>query len=73
MDATDIHKHKIGLIKENIVKLQLNNIKAFDHDATKPYKDVYDKILVDAPCSGLGVLDISQKLNMFKRNKIFKT
>ena len=51
-----IHKHKIGLIKENIVKLQLNNIKAFDHDATKPYKDVYDKILVDAPCSGLGVL-----------------
>ena len=51
----DIHKHKIGLIKENIVKLQLNNIKAFDHDATKPYKDVYDKILVDAPCSGLGV------------------
>lgn len=25
-------------------------------DATKPYKDVYDKILVDAPCSGLGVL-----------------
>ncbi len=56
VDATDIHKHKIGLIKENIVKLQLNNIKAFDHDATKPYKDVYDKILVDAPCSGLGVL-----------------
>ena len=52
----NIHKHKIGLIKENIVKLQLNNIKAFDHDATKPYKDVYDKILVDAPCSGLGVL-----------------
>lgn len=28
VDATDIHKHKIGLIKENIVKLQLNNIKA---------------------------------------------
>ena len=43
-------------IRDSIVKLQLNNIKAFDHDATKPYKDVYDKILVDAPCSGLGVL-----------------
>ena len=54
VDATDIHKHKIGLIE--VYKLQLNNIKAFDHDATKPYKDVYDKILVDAPCSGLGVL-----------------
>lgn len=56
VDATDVHKHKIGLIKENINKLQLKNIRAFDHDATKPYKDVYDKVLVDAPCSGLGVL-----------------
>lgn len=56
VDATDVHKHKIGLIKENIKKLRLNNIKAYNHDATTPYKDMYDKILVDAPCSGLGVL-----------------
>ncbi|MCI2773246.1 16S rRNA (cytosine(967)-C(5))-methyltransferase RsmB [Staphylococcus petrasii] len=56
VDATDVHKHKIGLIKENIRKLQLKNITTFDHDATTPYKGMYDKILVDAPCSGLGVL-----------------
>lgn len=56
VDATDIHEHKIDLIDHNIRKLRLKNIAAFQHDATKPYQKVYDKILVDAPCSGLGVL-----------------
>lgn len=56
IDATDIHSHKIDLIKHNIKKLKLDNIHAFQHDATEPYDGLYDKILVDAPCSGLGVL-----------------
>ncbi|WP_231291666.1 16S rRNA (cytosine(967)-C(5))-methyltransferase RsmB [Staphylococcus xylosus] len=56
VDATDIHEHKIGLIDFNIKKLRLSNISAFEHDATEKYDKVYDKILVDAPCSGLGVL-----------------
>lgn len=34
----------------------MTNISAFQHDATKPYEQMYDKILVDAPCSGLGVM-----------------
>ena len=56
VDATDIHKHKIGLIKRKYQKLKLKNVSTFDHDATQPYSELYDKILVDAPCSGLGVL-----------------
>lgn len=56
VDATDIHAHKIDLIEHNIKKLRLNNIDAFQHDATQIYDKTYDKILVDAPCSGLGVL-----------------
>lgn len=56
VDATDIHEHKIDLIDFNIKKLRLSNISAFEHDATQKYDKVYDKILVDAPCSGLGVL-----------------
>ncbi|CAI3010920.1 TPA: 16S rRNA (cytosine(967)-C(5))-methyltransferase RsmB [Staphylococcus aureus] len=56
VDASDIHDHKIDLINFNIKKLRLTNIKAFQHDATKPYDKTYDKILVDAPCSGLGVM-----------------
>ncbi|WP_242450128.1 16S rRNA (cytosine(967)-C(5))-methyltransferase RsmB [Staphylococcus saprophyticus] len=56
VDATDIHEHKIDLIDFNIRKLRLSNISALEHDATEKYDKVYDKILVDAPCSGLGVL-----------------
>ncbi|CDR24238.1 16S rRNA (cytosine(967)-C(5))-methyltransferase RsmB [Staphylococcus schweitzeri] len=56
VDASDIHEHKIDLINFNIKKLRLTNISAFQHDATKPYEQIYDKILVDAPCSGLGVM-----------------
>ncbi|WP_436866520.1 16S rRNA (cytosine(967)-C(5))-methyltransferase RsmB [Staphylococcus pseudoxylosus] len=56
VDATDIQEHKIDLIDFNIKKLRLSNISAFEHDATEKYDKVYDKILVDAPCSGLGVL-----------------
>ena len=44
------------MIDFNIRKLRLSNISAFQHDATEKYDKVYDKILVDAPCSGLGVL-----------------
>ncbi|AVP36869.1 16S rRNA (cytosine(967)-C(5))-methyltransferase RsmB [Staphylococcus felis] len=54
--AQDIHDHKIKLIQHNIDKLQLKRITARQHDATQPIEGTFDKILVDAPCSGLGVL-----------------
>ncbi|MCS4486214.1 16S rRNA (cytosine(967)-C(5))-methyltransferase RsmB [Staphylococcus americanisciuri] len=56
IQATDVHEHKIGLIQHNIDKLGLTNIQTYRHDATEPYEGQYDRILVDAPCSGLGVL-----------------
>ncbi|KIX90392.1 16S rRNA methyltransferase [Staphylococcus microti] len=54
--ATDIHDHKIGLIQHNIDKLGLTGIQARQQDATTPFDGQFDRILVDAPCSGLGVL-----------------
>ena len=68
VDATDIHEHKIDLIDFNIRKLRLSNISAFEHDATEKYDKVYDKILVDAPCSGLGVLRHKPEIK-YEQNK----
>lgn len=56
--ALDIHKHKIKLIKENAQKLGVDIIetKLFDATKVKELDYNFDKILVDAPCTGLGVI-----------------
>lgn len=56
--ALDIHQHKIKIIDENLKKLGVTNVKPIKLDARKIKEqgEVFDKILVDAPCSGYGVL-----------------
>lgn len=57
--ATDIHPHKIGLIKENAERLGIDIIKPQVQDAAQnmpEWNATADCVLVDAPCSGLGVL-----------------
>lgn len=58
--ALDIHKHKIKLIRQQAERLDLSNIstKILDsRNAAEHFaKESFDRILVDAPCSGLGVI-----------------
>src|SRR5699024_6156075 len=59
--ALDIHDHKAKLIKENATRLQVaDRIETQVLDARKvdeKFKDeTFDRILVDAPCSGFGLL-----------------
>lgn len=58
--AYDIHPHKINLIDKQAQRLNIDNIKASAYDATKlldvEEKGSYDRILCDAPCTGLGVI-----------------
>ncbi|WP_367270029.1 16S rRNA (cytosine(967)-C(5))-methyltransferase RsmB [uncultured Anaerococcus sp.] len=57
--ANDISEDKLPLIKENIDRLGLENIKLTSFDASilkKEYEDQFDYVLIDAPCSGLGVM-----------------
>lgn len=58
--AHDLHKKKINLINEKSEQLSLSIIDASQADA-RNLKSLYeqesfDRILIDAPCSGLGVL-----------------
>jgi len=57
--AFDLHEHKLALVKENAERLGFTNIEYNVMDATKlnsDYVSIADKILLDVPCSGLGII-----------------
>ncbi|MBP3481425.1 MAG: 16S rRNA (cytosine(967)-C(5))-methyltransferase RsmB [Clostridia bacterium] len=57
--AFDLHKHKTDIIKKDIGRLGLSNIKAVTFDSTKINEKMIstaDCVLCDVPCSGLGIL-----------------
>lgn len=59
IDAVDLSKRKIGLLKDSIKRLGLEGIVPHVADATRDDATLasdYDLAVLDAPCSGLGVL-----------------
>jgi 16S rRNA (cytosine967-C5)-methyltransferase len=58
--SVDLHEHKVRLIKEQVDRLHLSNVETIAMDSRKLQelfnKEHFDRILVDAPCSGLGVI-----------------
>lgn len=57
--SVDDHPHKIDLIRENAFRLKLKSIEPVLGDARKVFAGdgrQADAVLVDAPCSGTGVL-----------------
>ena len=67
--AWDVHEHRVELIRAAARRLELDNIRPQLRDASKFNENLagmMDAVLVDAPCSGLGVIgdkpDIKYKL-----------
>ncbi|KIL18310.1 hypothetical protein B4129_1367 [Bacillus safensis] len=58
--SLDLHEHKVKLIKQAAKRLNLTQIEAKALDARKVadyYSEAsFDRILIDAPCSGFGVI-----------------
>lgn len=55
--ALDIHEHKINKLKETASHLSFSSLRPLKADATTfDDPDGFDGVLVDAPCTGLGVL-----------------
>lgn len=58
--ALDKHPHRIELIKQGAKRIGVSSIETRAWDLTEPADflepESFDQILVDAPCSGLGVL-----------------
>lgn len=59
VDAWDIHEHRVELVKKLAEKLGITNIYASVADSAEYHtflREKYDRILLDVPCSGLGVI-----------------
>ncbi|WP_144556682.1 16S rRNA (cytosine(967)-C(5))-methyltransferase RsmB [Bacillus pumilus] len=58
--SLDLHEHKVKLIKQAAKRLNLTQIEAKALDARKAKEEYseasFDRILIDAPCSGFGVI-----------------
>jgi len=57
--AFDIHEKKLELIKENVKRLGITNIVCSKLDASKyaeKYSSFGDRVLIDVPCSGIGII-----------------
>ena len=57
--AWDLHEHRVNLVDENAKRLGIDIIETKCEDATvfkQEYVEKFDKILLDVPCLGLGVL-----------------
>ncbi|MBT2699978.1 16S rRNA (cytosine(967)-C(5))-methyltransferase RsmB [Bacillus sp. ISL-40] len=71
--SVDLHQHKVRLINDNAKRLGLENIKTSVSDSRqiqeKFNKESFDRILLDAPCSGLGVMRRKPDMKYTKTEK----
>ena len=59
VQAWDIHDHRVALITAQAARLRLENVRPMIRDATVLREQLVatmDGVLLDAPCSGLGML-----------------
>ncbi len=57
--AFEFYEHRAELTKKNLERLSVSNTTVITADATEynnNFKDTFDKILCDVPCSGWGVI-----------------
>lgn len=59
IEAWDLHVNRVKLVEENAKRLGISMITTKQKDALiyeEKYQEKFDKILLDVPCMGLGVL-----------------
>lgn len=73
--ALDLHVHKLPLIEEQTARLHIDIVQTAPLDARKAgetlAKESFDAILVDAPCSGLGVMRRKPDIKYTKKEQDF--
>ncbi len=53
--AVDVSEARLSMLRENLSRLKIGNVFTVQSDGSKFKSGTYDRILLDAPCSGTGV------------------
>lgn len=70
--ALDLHAHRVKLVEENARRLKIDIIETSVQDMTvlkEEYIGKFDKILLDVPCLGVGVLKRKPDIKWKKSNE----
>lgn len=73
--ACDVHGHKLELIEKNAKRLGIKIIKPTLQDGMVLNEDFvgkFDKVLLDAPCSGLGIMKRKPDIRLHKTEEDLK-
>ena len=57
--VADRHHHRLRAVREQLARIGLRDLRlvALDGEAPLPFNAMFERILVDVPCSGTGTLD----------------
>lgn len=71
--AFEKNKKRAEKLKENIKKYDCKNVLVFDEDVLNfEHKEIYDLILLDAPCSSLGTIRRHPEVKFFRNPKVLQ-
>ena len=68
--SCELHPHRVQLIESYVSRMGAKNVKAVCADGTvfnPSYEGAFDAVLVDAPCSGTGVLNENPDIKLHRR------
>ncbi len=70
--SCDIYPQRVDLIKNGALRLSLSSVEALINDATVFNKNlgVFDRVLCDVPCSGLGIIGKKPEIKYKKLDDI---
>lgn len=75
IESWDIHEHRVNLIEEYKTRMKRTNIITRVQDSKvylKEKEQVFDAVLCDAPCSGLGVLNDNPDIKLNREDEDIK-
>lgn len=69
---SDIHGNKLNRVKENMERLGISIVSLMERDARDSFDQLFDVVIADVPCSGLGVIRNKPEIRYKKEEDVLR-